>query len=324
MKLNSITLQTHKNKLPAEVLKYKSEVQKLNWIMQMITDSSRKVVIIDQKRSFLDEQLKPVLEKDTPRREINLVTAFSNERYDPFARLTLGSPSMATGISIDQPIELLIICFNDVIATPESYEQMLARLRNDNEINKDARIFILVTDKKLKRITRFIDVHDGEVGYMKTVLNKINVYLTSGAPNRLSSKDVDLIEKAGSFMPVHFGQHEYDPTYFQITCQDAAEHSFTRQVGTINFLRYFKQNPDILSGVRIVGIRQMPEMGKEEEKRISEMLQVSKDELIERIKIIPPTRNYEEEEKLIAELKEDNTQSEEREQKWIVCIYKKK
>jgi|APSaa5957512622_1039677.scaffolds.fasta_scaffold94608_2 hypothetical protein len=94
MKLNTIIFQAQKNKLPAEVLIYQREVQKLNWIMQMISESRGKVVIIDQKRSSLDEQLKPMLEKDNPNREINLVTGFSNEPYDPSALITLGSGNM--------------------------------------------------------------------------------------------------------------------------------------------------------------------------------------------------------------------------------------
>jgi hypothetical protein len=317
MGIYNITVIAEKQKIPAFVFEYENETQKLDWIIKRIPEEPGKTIIVDQKRTFLEESLGPFIKRKFPDIKVNTVTAFSEESYEPSASLTLGSPSMATGVSIDQPVDLFIICFNNYISRSESYEQTMARLRNHNGMNQGAKIFILTEKKSLNMIYRFAGMHKKATDDQRAILDRINVIIDSHGQHSLSQNEVKLIEKTGSFMPVIRGSHHYDETYFKILCRDNAEHNFTRSVGTINFLRYFMLHPEILSGVQIVKLSQLPKITEEEQSIVQEINEQSRAELKAKVAQTQRCANFKQAQEVRKELKEGQYEGEERELKSI-------
>ena len=312
MAVHNIWVEIRKNKLPGFVLTYKSEAQKLNWILETLSKTPGKAVIIDQKRTFIEEELKPAINKLYPDVDLNIVTAFSEEKYEPSAILTLGSPSMATGTSIEQPVSLFIVCLNSYISLPESYEQSLARLRVHGGLNADTKVFILAESRPLRQITKFKRTLDKVTRDQQSILDRINTILDSRT-RKLDREASTTIEKTGCFMPVLRGVHHYDPTYFAVLCRDLAEHSFTQRVGAITFLRFFKENPDILTSVYITQISQLPDLTDEELSDISSLRNQNRQELIDKVKAVQRCENYEQAEEIRVALKEGQFEGEERE-----------
>ncbi|NQU63586.1 MAG: hypothetical protein HQ517_04795 [SAR324 cluster bacterium] len=138
----------------------------------------KKAIIIDQSRTFIEE-LQAELMKQMPKTKVNIVTASTDEQYDPVAILTLGSPSMSTGISIDEKVDLFMVGFNDNIATSESFEQTLARLRNEKGQNSRTEICVMVSNRDEYPVPSFESVYDLAVQRKLEALDDINLYLKS-------------------------------------------------------------------------------------------------------------------------------------------------
>ena len=301
MDIKFIGIDRQRKKLPAMVYKHTSKVQKIDFIIQKLKLNPKKVIIIDQSRTFIEE-LQVEIAKQIPHKKANVVTASTDEVYDPVAVLTLGSPSMSTGISIDEKVDLFMVGFNDNIATPESFEQTLARLRNEKGQNSHTEICILVSDREELPVPDFDKIYDLAVQRKLQALEDINLYLKSSF---LDERMEEKLKIRDVFLLFDGEQHAYDPDYLKVQAIEQAEHSFTRRIGAITFLRYFKSNPHILSGVEINSIVDMPVPEDADVMQIRKTFDETKDELIEVVKSIEPCKTYAERRRASNTLKED-------------------
>jgi DNA polymerase I len=316
MDIKFIRIDRQRKKLPGIVYKHKSKVQKIDFIIKKLQKHPRKVIIIDQSRTFIEE-LEAEISKQLPDKKTNIVTANTDEEYDPVAVLTLGSPSMSTGISIDEKVSLFVVGFNDNVATPESYEQTLARLRNEKGQNWNTEICILAQERENSVITSFVDSYNSSVKSKLEALDDINMYLKSSfQDDRLEEK----LKNRDLFLLYNGEEHFYDPDYLKIQSIEQAEHQFTRKIGALAFLKYFENNPHILSGVEIKSIVTMPEPQESDVMAIRQTFHETKERQIEIVKSIEPCRNYAERRRASNTLKEEVQDAESFKDLWLKIL----
>jgi DNA polymerase I len=316
MEVNYVGVDRQRKKLPATVYQHTSKVQKIDFIIQKLKKNPKKVIIIDQSRTFIEE-LQAEIAKQLPKKKANIVTASTEEEYDPVAMLTLGSPSMSTGISIDEKVELFMVGFNDNIATPESFEQTLARLRNEKGQNSNTEICVMASNREKYPVPSFNNLFALSVKRKLEALDDINLYLKS---NFLDERMEDKLKNRDVFLLFDGKDHFYDPDYLKIQSMDQTEHSFTRKIGTITFLRYFKENPHILSGVEIQSIVDMPEPHDSDVTRIRKTFKETKDQLIDIVKSIEPCKTYAERRRASITLKEDTQDADDFRDLWLKIL----
>ena len=313
MGIRFVRINRQRKKLPATVYKHKSKVQKIDFIIKKLNKNHKKIVIIDQSRTFIEE-LQAEISKQMPDKKTNVVTANTDEEYDPIAILTLGSPSMSTGISIDEKVNLFIVGFNDNVATPESYEQTLARLRNEKGQNWNTKICILVPERGDPQIPSFEKIYNSSNNRKLEALDDINQYLKSSfRDGRMEEK----LKNRDYFLLFDGENHYYDPDYLKIQSIEEAEHQFTRKIGTLTFLEYFKQNPHILSGITVKSIVFMPEPQELDVLRIRKTFNETKERILENVKSIEPCKTYAERRRASSMLKEEVQDAESFKDLWL-------
>jgi hypothetical protein len=302
-----------KEKISAVAHTFSSNEEKIAQLDQIIEKCTGKVIIIDQSRTFL-EKLDLLYKRKWPDKNFQLVTAFSKNSYSPnHDGHTLGSPSMGLGISIDEPIEYFIVCFNDFIASPDSFEQTLARLRNNVGQNRHTKIVIIVEEKSIGKFKTF-DEFTEELKYTwSEILSKVDHYLTSrdkqGLAKLLHEKNLSY----SGFLNYQNGYHVHDPTYLEILIQSEAESRFVSYYGAKSFIQYFIRNPEKLSSIVIQSLESTITDNDVENEDNTELLEIIKEEGEKSFAEIKPCYNRKEMLTLKKQLKEPSKEGEKQE-----------
>jgi len=262
LKIDVVEVTKDKKPLLADVSTYKTKKQKLSYLEKVVDDVTArggKLVYVDQSRKYIEAHALPYFKELHPRLKYNVVTARTDEEYDTDeAVVTIGSPSLATGMSLDTAVDTLVVALNENVAELECFTQIFNRVRRDNGLNEDTQVIVLCRQRNTtgsKDTLRFLLQR-----HRKKMLSKLAEAnrILKGIDNPFNSNTFDSLKsKAGEFL-FHDGQQwAYSDAYLNMECMKAAERRLIQQQGILEFMHFFKLNPDYLQGVLIQRISKL-------------------------------------------------------------------
>jgi hypothetical protein len=242
--------------LHATVYTYKKKDMLAGFVYNKIKETKGKSIVVSQSRTAIESSIAPFIAEKLPDRKLNIVTSRTDEELetdDSF--LTIGSPSITTGISIDQPVAQFIVIFDDYINRKEYIQQTLSRVRNHEGTNTNCEISVLCQDTPIRRFPKTLkEIKEKELQQHDIFLNVLNTYLVKNT-NSIFMSYAAKVSPIGVVNKYIYDETEHkfvaDQAKNEIEAQLEAEHEMMQQIGAFAYLNYYKANPSLLHGVKI-------------------------------------------------------------------------